>query len=330
MASAVIRGLEFLARGPRALYRRLYWFWPDRRLRAPLRGIRSVVAFGASLGDNLLCTTVLEQLHRTGQGPVAILTDCGDLFAGLPFPVRILPFSSALIASLQRGGPRLYLPNYGVYNAVIDRHEPIPRDHLLVELCRSVHLRGEIRLSPILRLSAEELNAGRWADGLILIQSSAAGAAVSSPNKEWGAARFQEVVDRLHPNCRFVQVGSKDDPPLEHCRDLRGALGRRELAAALAHARLLVGLEGFLMHVARAVDCPAVIVFGGRVEPRQAGYAAHANLYSPVICAPCWRRSTCPHERMCLTAITPRQVVTAVENALQFARPVPEPEVATV
>ena len=73
----------------------------------------------------------------------------------------------------------------------------------------------------------------------------------------------------------FIQIGSTADPPLQRVRDLRGATGIREAAAILYHARLYVGTVGFLMHLARAVECPSVIVFGGREAPWQSGYVCN-------------------------------------------------------
>ena len=109
--------------------------------------------------------------------------------------------------------------------------------------------------------------------------------------------RFQEVVDALAGEMEFIQLGSTDDPPLQHARDLRGATGISEAAAILYHARLYVGTVGFLMHVARAVECPSVIVFGGREAPWQSGYVCNRNIYSAVPCAPCWRSNTCDFDR---------------------------------
>ena len=87
-------------------------------------------------------------------------------------------------------------------------------------------------------------------------------------NKQWYPERFQAVVDALQKEAEFIQLGSDEDPPLANVTDLRGATTIRQSAAILYQARLHLGHEGFLMHLARAVECPSVIVFGGRVAPR--------------------------------------------------------------
>jgi ADP-heptose:LPS heptosyltransferase len=101
--------------------------------------------------------------------------------------------------------------------------------------------------------------------------------------------------------------------------DLRGKASLRQLAALLAHCRMLVGLVGMPMHMARAVDCPSVIVYGGRERPEQTGYICNENLYSPVPCAPCWLDTRCDFGRVCMDAIPAAAVITAAERML--ARP---------
>jgi ADP-heptose:LPS heptosyltransferase len=79
------------------------------------------------------------------------------------------------------------------------------------------------------------------------------------------------------------------------------------------------------MHLARAVECPSVIVYGGREPPEISGYACNANLASRPPCAPCWNYVLCDYERVCLTAITVDEVVAAVQRLLAAppTRPLP-------
>jgi ADP-heptose:LPS heptosyltransferase len=311
-----------IAPGPfTRLYRRLYWLPRDWLLRRPLAGIRTVVAFGESPGDNLLCTPLLAGLHASGAGPLAMLTPFPELFANLPFPVQCLPFDPALLSSLQRGGPRLILANYGYFDPALDRHVPPPRDHLIVEMCRNAGLHGTVELKPLLSLTSAERSAGAArTEGHILIQTSSRGGRLSSLNKEWPAERWQRVADELKPHHTLTQIGSREDPLLAGVRDLRGQLTLREVAACLSAARLFVGGEGLLMHLGRAVDCRAVIVLGGRTAPQQTCYAENANLFTAVPCAPCWQRNTCDYGRECLQRITPADVLAAVTAQLALPR----------
>jgi hypothetical protein len=113
-----------------------------------------------------------------------------------------------------------------------------------------------------------------------------------------------------------LQVGSATDPLLPGVRDLRGRTSLRETAALLSQAQLFIGLEGFLMHLARAVDCRSVIVYGGHAHPGKLGYSSNYNLFTPLPCAPCNQRSVCAHNRQCMRAITPEEVLLGVERQL--------------
>lgn len=73
------------------------------------------------------------------------------------------------------------------------------------------------------------------------------------------------------------------------------------------------------MHLARAVECPAVILYGGREAPWQSGYTCNTNLYSPLPCAPCWLWNHCDYDRECMNRITVSDVVQAIRERL--ARP---------
>lgn len=304
----------------RTAYRRLYWWPHDRRALRAVAGIRTVVAFGESLGDNLLCTQVLAGLHAAGAGPLAMATPYPELFAHLPFPVRCVPFSAPLLGALSRRGPRLIWPGYGRYDRAQDRHVPPPHDHLLVEMCRSAGLHGSVELKPLVVLTPEERARGlARASGHLLIQSSNAGARLPAANKEWPLERWQAVVDAWRGHAPIAQIGAASDPLLRGVVDLRGSLSLRDLAGALAAARLFVGGEGFLMHLARAVDCRAVIVLGGRTAARQTCYPENAILATAVPCAPCWQMNTCAHARICLDRITVAEVHAAIEN--QLAQP---------
>ena len=66
-------------------------------------------------------------------------------------------------------------------------------------------------------------------------------------------------------------------------RRARPARARRRCARrrpCSTRSLAFVGQVGFLMHLARAVDCRAVIVYGGRETPAQSGYPCNENLYS--------------------------------------------------
>jgi ADP-heptose:LPS heptosyltransferase len=171
-----------------------------------------------------------------------------------------------------------------------------------------------------LNLTRAEKAQESWARDHIVIQSSGIGANHPMLNKQWDPKRFQRVLDALCDEFDIVQLGLPADPALRRVTDLRGVTSIRQSAAILHNARLYIGSIGFLMHLARAVECPSVIVYGGREAPWQSGYNCNINLYTALPCAPCWRRNTCNFDRKCMTKITAEHVVQAVRDLLSKPR----------
>jgi len=136
-------------------------------------------------------------------------------------------------------------------------------------------------------------------------------------NKEWYPERFQEVVARLQGRAALVQLGSLSDPPLKGALDLRGKTSLRESAAILANAIVFIGLDGFLMHLARAVECRSVIVYGGRLKPSLLGYIANKNLVGVTPCSPCWEENKCDYDRECMKMISVEPVVNAALEQIE-------------
>ena len=84
----------------------------------------------------------------------------------------------------------------------------------------------------------------------------------------------------------------------------------------LARSELFVNKVSGLMHLARAVDCPAVIVYGGRERPEISGYICNWNIRTSPPCSPCWQRNRCDHNRICMTDIASKTVIEAVTDDL--------------
>ena len=134
-------------------------------------------------------------------------------------------------------------------------------------------------------------------------------------NKDWFPERMQHVVALLESKFDFVQIGSRQDPPLAGARDMRGCNSVPETAQLLSQSRLFVGQVGFLMHLARAVNCRSVIIYGGREIPALTGYGANINLTTQIPCSPCWLRNRCDFDLECMRRITAEDVAAAIQRA---------------
>ena len=277
-----------------------------------------VHVIGAGIGDDLLCTAIFRELRLRGHHNFWVSNRHPQLYEHTgDAPVVVRPFSRYDVV-LKKLGARVIYPYYTSYHPAYDRDDPLPEQHLISILCQRAGITGSVTLRPYLTLTAGERERGRLAPRQVAVQSSGLSAKHAMLNKNWSLDRYQRVVSELRTTYDFVQVGTRDDPPLEGALDLRGKTTLRETAAVLAGSLAFVGQVGLLMHLARAVDCRSVIVYGGRETPAQSGYPCNENLYSPVPCSPCWRLNSCPYDRMCLQMVDVAAVVEALER--QVAR----------
>jgi ADP-heptose:LPS heptosyltransferase len=294
-------------------------------MRPMIRPVRRLVdatclQYDGGIGDHLLLATIARELKRRGRRHVFIISDFADLYRHNPDVDGVAAPGSRLCRFyIKLAGERSIWPTYLIDHDVVTEERTQPPDPSVAYMCRMAGVTGRIDIRPYLFLTQRERAWGEPYRGCIAVQSSGLGARVRMLNKQWFPERFAEVAAHLVASHPIVQVGSPDDPPVPCTHDLRGKTSLRQLAAVLAHCRMFVGLEGMLMHLARAVECPSVIVYGGHVRPDQIGYPCNENLYNPVHCAPCWLDSRCDHGRICMDRIAAADVIAAAERML--ARP---------
>ncbi len=273
--------------------------------------------YDGGIGDELLMTTVFHEMGKRGMARPAFMSKYPDLFTHNPD-----------IGTLQSWDPRLLelykafrrKPKYPCYMyekiAEADVHycPPYP---MVARMCKMCSLFGSIDIRPYLYLTDAEKQAGQVTRRQVAIMSSGMSALHKHLNKQWMPERYQAVVDALQGQYDFVQLGAASDPVLDGTLDLRGKTNLRQTAAVLSQSRLFIGQIGFLMHLARAVDCRSVIVYGGREMPFQSGYTCNENLYTPLTCSPCWKENQCDFERECLTRIQPEHVLAAIGRQME-------------
>lgn len=130
--------------------------------------------------------------------------------------------------------------------------------------------RLEISVGPADEDRAEQLLAPSGEDSLIALH---AGSGTYSLARRWPVARFAAVANDLARdfNPTFVLVGSSGEVDLTRklasaiqgkTLDLGGMTTIGELAAVLRRCRLFLGNDSGVMHLACAVGCPTVAVFG--------------------------------------------------------------------
>jgi hypothetical protein len=282
--------------------------------------------YGSSPGDDLMCTAVLREMRRRGYRSLWMMSRFSELFEGNQDIDRVVPHDQRYDRYVRWMGGRSWYVNYGGHDHERDQ-SPIPQQHIIAQMCASCELSGEITLRPYLHLTDEERAAGRLAPRQIVLHSSGLSAHSAMRNKEWVSGRMQQVVHALRDEYTFVQLGASSDPKLDDCIDLRGRTTIRQSASIIAGSVLTLTQAGFLMHLTRAVDRPAVVIYGGREHPWQTGYSCNTNLFSRLPCAPCWSWNRCdnPVERECMQRISVDDVVHAIrERAARADEPLAE------
>ena len=94
---------------------------------------------------------------------------------------------------------------------------------------------------------------------------------------------------------------------------LAGTLTLSELAAFLEKAACLVTVDTGPLHIAQAVGCRTVAVFGP-TDPVVWGPRGEKDviLYHKTDCSPCWGRGKCEKRMICVEGTTARDIIRAV------------------
>jgi hypothetical protein len=299
----------------RRLWRRTYWLPRDFLLWARLGFPQHLIYFGGrGYGDTLLLNSVAHELHRRGRR-TAVLTDHPDLLSGSPAVSGVLGLQHwrALEATTRFGGEARHLPYF--LRPQPPTHDEPADTHILAEMCRRVGITGEIAVRTYLHLTGAEREGGAHRPRQAALQALGTSSENLSPLKVYPAEELAKVVAETKGELDWVQLGHAGDPRVPGTLDLRGRTTVRQSAAVLAHSRLFLGPAGFLMHLARAVECRSVVIFGGRELPRHGGDSCNENLFAEVACAPCYRRSDCLDGMLCMRRIGSGDVVAAVRRA---------------
>jgi ADP-heptose:LPS heptosyltransferase len=136
------------------------------------------------------------------------------------------------------------------------------------------------------------------------------------PVKNWTLESWLALLDKLAGRFELVHLGDDREPVVPGVRRFAGFLGMRESMAVLAHARLYIGPDSFLMHAANGLNVPSVIIFGGSRTPENLGYPENVNLFVEMPCGPCWihdyKGERCAHDFECLRRISVSDVFAAL------------------
>lgn len=152
--------------------------------------------------------------------------------------------------------------------------------------------------------------------------------------KQWAADRFAELAARLHREFGLGSaiVGDRPDIPLgqsivQACRaagvpvlSCQGGLALAETAAVIRRARLFVGTDSGLAHLAIALGRPTVVLFGPSDAVKWGvDDERHATVRADLGCAPCFifgYHKPCRHVA-CMRQIGVEAVMAACRRVLE-------------
>ena len=216
------------------------------------------------------------------------------------------------------------------------RHEIFYYLNLVGELERLLYGASGVELQEPLFALAVSPKRQAQAREFLLAQGASAGrplvalcpGSINSRAKRWPSLRYAALADRLieETGANVALIGSREEEGV--AEEVRAAMrheplmlaGRTDLAEAVAIlsvADLLVTNDTGPAHIAAALDCPTLVIFGPtdpattRPFPRAGRVIRH-----PPECAPCMLRD-CPIDHRCMTAIETDEVFAQATSMMR-------------
>lgn len=166
-----------------------------------------------------------------------------------------------------------------------------------------------------LKLGPQALAFAKRAAGAVVFNPSIKRKA--SPNKDWGWARWRDLVQISRTEIRWIQLGEAGVPAVRGAEFIHTP-GFHDAVGLLSGARAAVLHEGALHHAAAAVGTPAVVIYGGYIGPRVTGYPGQKALFmdTPEWPLGCGMRVPCEHCKTAMESFTPSRVLAALRELL--------------
>lgn len=285
-----------------------------------IMGISQIFITDDGLGDCVMATVVAKNYFQRSGKKCSIIHSNQDILKHNPyvFPINgISPyfFSPRRQIFLKRLGLTITTLSsaHVKYTIKGEPYSYFARENLLLRLCIQAGFTGKIILEPEIYLTAKEKSFGSFYKKQIVITMG------SGFYKRLNVEQIQKLVNLLKNDYHIIQVGSSDDTLLEGVLDLRGRLAIRDTAAVLFHSRLFIGPIGGIMHVARAVKCPSVIIHAS-AEDINSHYPEFERVTSSKSCTKCCDEEcyavACAQDFSCSDAIPFETILAAVQREL--------------
>jgi heptosyltransferase-3 len=313
--------------------------WPQARVTYLVpRGTEEMVG-GHPLLDNLL---VVDRQQDTWSRSWRLLQNLWganfDLVLELSGGDRGAFFTLATRAPERLGFERPGQPFWqrqGTFTRLLSR--PPVRMHMVEQNLEAVRALGVEPQNPRLQFFWDEQVEARVAKKLEALGLRSRDFAVLHPGagwrfKCWTPAGYARVIECIQEGWRLPIVLTASRVPHEQeliqeilieCRqtpiNLAGQLTLKELGALIAKARFFFGTDSAPMHLAAAVNTPAVALFGPSGAYNWGPWGeGHLVIQKDLDCVPCGRDG-CEGTKVsrCLTELSPEEVVERMEKFLR-------------
>lgn len=153
-------------------------------------------------------------------------------------------------------------------------------------------------------------------------------------SKQWFPVQMSQCAERLgrDHDLDIVLLGGKDDQKLaDEAQALSGVkltnlVGRttlREAIGVIERAKIAIGPDTGLMHIAAALRTPVISLWGATSPQRTGPYGfAELVLQGKAPCVPCYQRQ-CPIGRVCLQSISTEQIDAKIRTVLEHRQSAP-------
>lgn len=260
---------------------------------------------GSGLGDVLMCTPALKVAKKLNpKGRIIFHTGFPELIRGLPFIDEVCPTD-----------------DFPANTVTLTYENPLPPPNRHIAKLFGESIGVPVRnIKPTCAMDPQTIC--RWQERfaslprpIVVVNQLAS---TWTPNKNWPQENWEIAISLMLRFGSVVEIGTPQNSTPSESRanyvDLRGKTPIAELTAVLAIANAHVGPISGPVHLAAAVNTPSVVIYGGFEGPVCTNYPGNINLTSSPPCSPCWLLTECPHQRACLSSITPEQVVSAVRK----------------
>ncbi len=328
---------------PALIQRHAQAFWYALAIILPviLRTGRRPVIFSRYSGMGDIICTIPAALELKKRHPGAtFIYNCAADFAAVPKLAGL----AQRITSLKPIGLvgywyRFLLEGYYHFTHGDDAPGQVAREPMVAEFCRQfgVPVTEEHPRLPVTAAAREKVEAilkqkNLPPEGLILIHPGP-----SWPVKEWPLEHWSHLVAGLRERGftnigqlgvgHYLNFGQVEVPVVPGAISLLDAFTIEECIAVIAEAKLFIGIDSGLLHLAAGTRTPAVGLWGS-TSP-QFFYAKNVRdnfVVSQVECSGCYHRrprlhwtTGCPYDIRCMTTLKVEDVLRACQARLEPA-----------